>query len=314
METTEFVAQLPGAVRGARTNQNGSIVITKPRDFYPGTNVGTLLLVASSLLLAGLAAAMGVVSWHAQFAYVLSVKHQPLAAGLEAVGLDAGAVIFSVLGIALARLGRRALIERALVVLCAGGSCAMNLLSADLGSPRSIAVYVMPPLLFAAGSDRLIAVIRRSALGVAEDTDDQRSAFRLAGRAGLYVLRLVAAPPSTLLGARRALLDATPLPEKALPAPDPIRALPAPEKPAQPRVRSRKAKPTTKTEAMLALVVERHGALADIPLEKVGQLATDAAAVTGLHPGSARGALRRAVLAAQAAAADPESTEGGEDR
>ncbi|MHB1431493.1 MAG: hypothetical protein ACYCVZ_05185 [Streptosporangiaceae bacterium] len=311
METAEFVAQLPGTVTGARTNQNGSVVVTKPSHFYPDTNVGTLLLVASRLLLAGLAAAMGVVSWHAQFAYVLSVKHQPLAAGLEAVGLDAGAVIFSVLGIALARLGRRALIERALVVLCAGGSCAMNLLSANLGSPRSVAVYVMPPLLFAAGSDRLIAVIRRSALGPAEDSDDQRSAFRLAGRAGLYVLRLVAAPPSTLLGARRALLTATPLPQKALPAPEAPLALPGPQKPVQRR--PRKPKPPTKTEALLALVVERHGPLTEIPLEKVGQIATDAAAVTGLHPGSARGALRRAVVAARAGNAAPESAGGGEE-
>jgi len=74
-------------------------------------------------------------------------------------------VIFALLGIALARLESRAVVERMLVVACAAGSCVMNLLGADLGSPRSVAVYVMPPVLFAAMSDRLISVIRRAAIG-----------------------------------------------------------------------------------------------------------------------------------------------------
>ena len=34
----------------------------------------------------------------------------------------------------------------------------MNLLAANLGSPRSVAVYVLPPILYVACSDRLIAV------------------------------------------------------------------------------------------------------------------------------------------------------------
>jgi hypothetical protein len=37
------------------------------------------------------------------------------------------------LGIALARLGRRAAVERVLVVICALGSCGMNVLNANLG-------------------------------------------------------------------------------------------------------------------------------------------------------------------------------------
>ena len=177
--------------------------------------LSTGLLAGACVLLAGLAVTMGVVSWHAQYVFVLAAKHQRLAAALEALGLDTGAVIFAVLGIALARLGRRAVIERALVCACAAGSGGMNLLGADLGSPRSVAVFVMPPLLFAAGSDRLIAVIRRAALGPAEDGQAQRSAWRLAALALLYLLRLAAAPPSTMVGVRRALLNATPLPPLA---------------------------------------------------------------------------------------------------
>ena len=69
---------------------------------------------------------------------------------LEALGLDTGAVIFALLGLAHARMGRPARIERALNIACALGSMTMNLLSADLGSPRSVAVYVLPAVLYAA--------------------------------------------------------------------------------------------------------------------------------------------------------------------
>ncbi len=53
-------------------------------------------------------------------------------AGLSVMGggrnlcLDCGAVIFSLLGIGLARLGRRASLERVLVIACALGSGGMN--------------------------------------------------------------------------------------------------------------------------------------------------------------------------------------------
>ena len=110
---------------------------------------GRWLIAGACLLLAGLAVAMGVTSFHAQFTYIFATKRQWAPAVLEALGLDAGAVIFSLLGIALARLGRRAVVERVLVVTCALGSCGMNVLNANLGSPRSVAVYAMPPVLFA---------------------------------------------------------------------------------------------------------------------------------------------------------------------
>ncbi len=86
-----------------------------------GVDTGTVLLVVASLLLAADGAAMGVVSWHAQYAFVFAAKQQSLASALEALGLDAGAVIFALLGIALARLQRRAVVERMLVVACAAG-------------------------------------------------------------------------------------------------------------------------------------------------------------------------------------------------
>jgi hypothetical protein len=300
---------------GARASTNGhSVLITRPTFRWPfittpkdgamtdrKDRTGAVLIAAAGILLAALAAAMGVVSWHAQYAFIFAVKRQELAAALEALGLDCGAVIFSVLGIALARLGRRAVIERILVCICAAGSCAMNAAGADLGSPRSVAAFVMPPVLFAITSDRLVSVIRRSALGPKADADSQRSAWRVAGLAALYVLRLTVAPPSTVKGARRALLNATPLPEPARAAlPAAAKAVadsPRPVRKAR-RARGSKGGPT-KTQRFLGLVAERHGPLAAFPLADVSRIATTLAPEVDLHPGSARSALRAAVLAAR---------------
>jgi hypothetical protein len=252
---------------------------------------GALLLAGASVLLAANAAAMGIVSWHAQYAFVLAQKHQHAASALEALGLDAAAVIFSVLGIALARLGRRAAIERVLVVACAAGSCGMNLLGADLGSPRSVAVYVMPPVLFAAGSDRLIAVVRRAAMGRREDDASQRSAWRAGAVAALYLLRFALAPPSTLSGARRALLAATPLP--GAPAAPLAIGGPGPEMPPadedhQDDEPPRGPRPGTKTARFLDLVRERYGDLAAVDPEKVSRICSELAPQVELDTGSAR--------------------------
>jgi hypothetical protein len=261
------------------------------------------LLAGACLLLAALAGTMGVVSWHAQFAYVYAVKHEHLASVLEALGLDAGAVIFSVLGIALARLGRQAAIERALVLACALGSCTMNLLGADLGSPRSVVVYVMPPLLFACGSDRLVAVVRRSALGLREGDDSQRSAWLGAGRAALYGLRFMVAAPSTAAGVRRMLLDATPLPGSAPAAVEAAVIPPAIGASGSGTRRPRGRQGGTKTEHFLELVTERYGPLSELPADRVSPIAGEVAPEVDLHAGSARTALRAAVLTAQAGGA-----------
>lgn len=170
---------------------------------------GAILLRCAALLLLGLAAAQGYVSWRAQYNFVFAAKHEHLPSALEALGLDTGAVIFALLGLAHARMGRPARIERTLNIACALGSMTMNLLGADLGSPRSVAVYVLPAVLYAACSDRLIATAAHAA-GVQET-----SLWRFAGTGLLYGLRAVVALPSTAAGLRRALLQATPLPGAA---------------------------------------------------------------------------------------------------
>lgn len=170
---------------------------------------GSVLLAAASVLLLLLAAAQGYVSWRAQYGFVLSVKHASLPSALEALGLDAGAVVFALIALARARLGHSAAIERVLNLACAAGSLTMNLLSADLGSPRAVAVYVLPALLYIAGSDRLIGLARHQSLGAAAS---EASGWRVAGSAALYTLRMALAPLSSTSGLRRWVLVSTPLP------------------------------------------------------------------------------------------------------
>jgi hypothetical protein len=124
---------------------------------------GTVLLLSAALLLLVLAVAQGYVSWRAQYGFIFAAKHTGLASALEALGLDTGAVIFALLGLAHARMGRPARLERTLNVACALGSGAMNVLAADLASPRSVAVYTLPAVLYACASDRLIATAGHAA-------------------------------------------------------------------------------------------------------------------------------------------------------
>ena len=168
---------------------------------------GSALMSAATALLGLLAVGLFIVSLSAQYEFVLAQKHTPAPAIIEAVALDLGMTIFSLLALGLARAGQSARIERALVIACAFGSAAMNYAAADDGSPRSVAAYVMPPIFLAIVVDRVVAVVRRHVLG---DTD--RSAWTGFGRVALYALRFILAAPSTATGMRRQVLVMTPLP------------------------------------------------------------------------------------------------------
>lgn len=182
---------------------------------------GSRLVLAATVLLGLLAAGLFVVSLAAQYRYVFDVKHQSVPSAIEAVGLDAGMAVFSLLALGLAMAGQSARVERALIVVCAVASAGQNYAAADVTSPRSVAAYVVPPLFLALVVDRVVAVVRRHVLGGAE-----RSVWAAVGRGLgvaakglvlvlLYVLRFVLAPPSTSLGLRRLVLIAAPLPEAA---------------------------------------------------------------------------------------------------
>jgi hypothetical protein len=69
----------------------------------------------------------------------------------------------------------------------------------------------------------------------------------------------------------------------------------------------------TKTARFLALVAEEHGPLAGIPVASVARICAASAPLAGLNTGSARTALRRAVLSAQQPqneGGDPNSLKG----
>jgi len=176
------------------------------------------LIWASTLGLAVLALATFYVSFRAQFTFMFSVKHQDLPALIEALIADVAMVVCSLLALGMACAGQSAKVARLLVVVSAGLSAGMNYLAADVTSFRSVAVYVMPPVVFAVCTDQTVAVIRRHGLGITEDsawTVLGRLALavvRLAGIIVLYGLRFILAPAETATGLRRMVLNAAPLP------------------------------------------------------------------------------------------------------
>ena len=199
---------------------------------------GARLIWASTLGLAVLALATFYVSFRAQFTFMYAVKHQDLPALVEALIADVAMVVCSLLALGMACAGQSAKVARLLVVVFAGLSAGMNYLAADVSSFRSVAVYVMPPVVFAVCTDQTVAVIRRHGLGIAEDsawTVLGRLALAVVRRAGiilLYGLRFILAPAETGKGLRRMVLNATPLPGSVQDRPVPevtLEAAPVPE-------------------------------------------------------------------------------------
>ena len=255
----------------------------------PGQDRSGLWLRNAAAGLCVLAAAAAAVSFTAQYRMAETARHLPAIAALEAAIPDAAALVFACLGIALALHGRRALRARALNLASVGASVFMNAIAAAPGW-RNLAIWVLPPVAYALASDTLIGVVRTRALarpvqGIALAADAATPLTVLGGLV-LWLLRLALAPASTLTGFRAWVLAECPVaPGRRAPA-----AGPAPAPP------PRKA---TKTARFLAMATERHGSLASIPLDAVASISADLAPLIGLHPGTARAALRKAVLAAK---------------
>lgn len=246
---------------------------------------GTALLVTAAVLILGLAATMAYVSWFAQFTFILDAKHGArLPSELEAVGLDAGAVIFALLGLAHARMGRPAFVERALNLACAFGSMTMNLLGADLASPRSVAAYVLPAVLYAAASDRLIAVVAHQA-GV-----NETSVWQRVGVVCLYLLRFALAFPSTWGGLRRRLLQMTPLPAADKPRTRPVTSTTRPRPPVDGKSdtsgRTPPANRGPSKKSVFLDLYDKHPARGD--RAKAAQVAAELAPRAGLAAGTGR--------------------------
>ena len=188
---------------------------------------GTRLIWASTAGLAVLALATFYVSFRAQFTFMYAVKHQDAPALIEALIADVAMVVCSLLALGMACAGQSAKVARLLVVVFAGLSAGMNYLAADVSSVRSVAVYVMPPAVFAVCTDQVVCVVRRHGLGIAEDSAWSvlgrvaLAAARFAGAVVLYGLRFVLDPAETARGLRRMVLNAAPLPEAAQDHPAP---------------------------------------------------------------------------------------------
>ena len=245
-----------------------------------------------------LAAAAATVSFTAQYRMAEAARSLPAIAALEAAIPDAAALVFACLGIALALHGRRALRARALNLASVGTSVFMNAIAAAPGW-RNLAIWALPPVAYALASDTLIGVVRAWAiarhrqLGMALAAEAPAPLATVGGLA-LWLLRLVLAPASTLAGFRAWVLEECPVaPGRRAPRLAP----PAPNRPGR-RIGTvpRKA---TKTGRFLDMAAERHGSLASIPLDAVAGISADLAPLIGLHPGAARAALRKAVLAAR---------------
>jgi hypothetical protein len=163
----------------------------------------------------------------------------------------------------------------------------------------------MPPAAYALASDTLIGVVRAWVIARHHELDtglaaDDATLLAVAGGLLLWLLRLSMAPASTLAGFRTWVLEECPVApgrRATRPAPAPAPA-PAPQAAAVPPRGSGHCG-GTKTARFLALVTERHGPLAAIPLESVAKISAALALEVELNAGSARAALRRAVLAAQ---------------
>lgn len=252
-------------------------------------------------LLAGAAAA---VSFAAQYRMVYAARGLPVVAALEAAIPDAAALVFACLGVALALHGRRAVRARVLNVAAVGTSVFMNAIAAAPGW-RSVAIWVLPPVAYALASDTLIGVVRAWALARhqllgARLGDEEVTPLAAAGGLVLWLLRLVLAPASTLAGFRVWVLEECPIaPSRRARRPAAVGASTATPRAVAASHRANDARAGTKTARFLALVTERHGPLAAVPLDSVSRLSAELAPQTRLNTGSARAALRRAILAAR---------------
>ena len=129
-----------------------------------GRAPGSVLIAVAAWLLALIGGGALFVSFSAQYAYIVTVRRQDAASVIEALLLDLGMIVFTLLALGLSRAGKSARAERVLILACAAASSYMNVAAADVASPRSVAAYAIAPVALAVVVDRVVAVIRRHVL------------------------------------------------------------------------------------------------------------------------------------------------------
>jgi len=238
---------------------------------------GSVLIAVAAWLLALTGGGALFVSFTAQYTYIRTVRRQDAASVIEALLLDLGMIVFTLLALGLSRAGQPARAERALILLCSAASAWMNLSAADLASPRSVTAYAVAPLALAVVVDRVVAVIRRHDLADAQPsawTTASRAAAATARTAGLvllYLLRFALAAPETARGLRRMVLDAAPLPA--------LRQAPVPEA----------LEPRRTKKAVLLALYRAHPHYGD--RSQTSRVAAELAPRAGLQAGTARSYL-----------------------
>jgi Protein of unknown function (DUF2637) len=267
------VSRGPGRA-GITPDSGQRLTIGVRRRAGTGRTPGSTLIAVAAWLLALTGGGALFVSFTAQYTYILTVRRQDAASVIEALLLDLLMIVFTLLALGLSRAGQSARAERALILLCAGGSAWMNVAAADVASPRSVAAYAVAPVALAVAVDRVVAVIRRHVLA-----DGQPSAWATVGRAAaaaartaglvlVYCLRFALAAPQTARGLRRMVLAAAPLP--------PLPQAPAPEVLQPPRTK----------KAILLALYRAHPHYGD--RSQASRVAAELAPRAGLQPGTAR--------------------------
>jgi hypothetical protein len=295
---------IPNGPWSSRSPAESDVVPSQPIEAVrSGRDRSAAWLRNAAIGLCALAAAAAAVSFTAQYRMVYADRHLAVVAGLEAAIPDAAALVFACLGVAMALQGRRALRARALNVASVGASVFMNVIAAAPGW-RSLAVWAMPPVAYALASDTLIGVVRSWAVARHKPQSmtlaaEEVTPLAVVGGLVLWLLRLTLAPASTLTGFRAWVLEECPIaPGRRADHPTPVPAATA----ASPKAirapkRGRGQRADTKSARFLALVAERRGPLAAIPLDEVSKISATLAPQIDLNTGAARTVLRRAVLA-----------------
>ena len=291
----------PASILTRPVRRPGAGSPTRPRPASPAVppdDHSGLWLRNAAAGLGVLAAAAATVSFTAQYRMAEAARHLPVIAALEAAIPDAAALVFASLGIALALHGRRALRARALNLAAVGTSVFMNVLAAAPGW-RNLAIWALPPVAYALASDTLIGVVRAWAiarhqqLGTALAADAPTPLTVLGGLA-LWLLRLALAPASTLAGFRAWVLEECPVApgRRARPAPPPARSRPGREEdgPAE----GDQDRPVPGSWPPNGTGLSPPSRSTPSP-----RSAPTSPPSLDLHPGAARAALRKAVLAAK---------------
>ena len=114
-----------------------------------GRAPGSALIAVAAWLLTLTGGGALLVSFSAQYAYILAIRRQDAASVIETLLLDLLMIVFTLLALGPSRAGQSARTERTLILVCAAASAYMNVSAAKLASARSVAAYVIAPVALA---------------------------------------------------------------------------------------------------------------------------------------------------------------------